>query len=254
MPLISPQLGEHWEARLRRTITGTEAAPMAISRFWCHCHNCKKYESPNMTPQQLSSICRWRIRKLSCEDALVQVGFLDKLPSNGYRAHGFRECNGGLCQRWESGSRGGRPSESEKGNENAGDNKTGAKPDANRHVTGAKPINQPTGSLTTSNEAPQSGRTDSDSSKVYGLDGRTDGRTDGLPSIRALTFRIPTESEVFTYLNCQFKGAGQYARPFLKAMKESGWKSSNDGRQIQNWQNAAKGYANAAARNKINQT
>lgn len=226
-----------------------------------------------MTAEQLRSICRWKIRKISCEAALVQSGFLEKLDPNGYRAHDFSEINGGLCQRWKAGEKGGRPSESEKGNENAADDKTGAKPDANRQLTGKEPINQPIqptnqsiNPIEPTNQPPAaavtpaqtngpkpSGRTDSQILKIVGLDGRTDG-VDGFTSKnRALTFTIPSEQTVQSYLDCKFYGAGQYAKPFLKAMRKSGWKGK-DGRQVQDWRALAKEYAYAAARNQLNQT
>ena len=270
MPLISPDFCDHWKTRLLIQLTGNEAAPLAVIRLWCHCHNCKRYEFPKMTAQQLSSICHWRIRKLSCEDALVQAGFLDKLLPNGYGAHGFRECNAGLCQRWESGSKGGRPSESKKDNENAASDETGRKPDDNRRVTGKEPINQPTNqpinpnkptnqptsavaTLTPMSDPPPTGRTDSDSSKVTGSDGRTDGLTEKLASkMRVLPFTKPDEQTVFTYLDCLFSGAGRFAKPFLKAMTKSHWKDRY-GQPVQDWKAMAKEYANAAARNQIGQ-
>jgi hypothetical protein len=222
-----------------------------------------------MTPEQLSSICHWRIRKISCEAALVQAGFLDKLDPNGYQAHDFSEINAGLCQRWKAGQKGGRPSDGAKSNENADDDKTGAEPDANRQLTGKEPINQPIQPTNQLNQpiqsnqptpavvsaqptiaTGQSGRTVIENHFKGGLDGGMDG-LDGLTSKRALTFVIPDEHAVRTYLiNSAFNGAGQYAKPFLKAMKKSGWKGK-DGRQVQDWRALAKEYANAAARNQL---
>ncbi len=272
MPLISPDFPDHWKTRLLAEITGNEAAPLAVVRFWCYCHACKKWEFPTMTADQLRSICRWKIRKISCEAALTQSGFLDKLDPTGYRAHDFQEINGGLCQRWKAGEKGGRPSESEKGNENATSEETGRKPDDNRQLTGKEPINQsnqPTNQFNQSIEsnptnqppAPAVATSHSEASRSSGgtvienvFKGRLDGRTDGSDGFasknRALTFTIPDERTVSQYLNCSFIGAGQYAKPFLKAMRKSGWKGK-DGRQVQDWRALAKEYAAAAARNQL---
>lgn len=270
MPLVTPDFPDHHKTRFLAKLTGNDAAPMAVIRLWCHCHNCKRYEFPNMTPEQLASIVHWTGRKITAEDALVQAGFLEKLSPSGYKAHDFDQVNAGLCQRWQAGAKGGRPggghSATEKSIENAASAETGAKPYAPSRLTGKEPINQPTNQSINNNQptnqAPAVGHSKTepvpatpeaqrmDLIKSIGGIGRSDGGAGGIASKRALTFRIPTEPEVFNYLNAQNNMAGQFAKSYLKAMNKSGWKGK-DGRQVQDWKAHALEYANTAARNQL---
>ena len=190
---------------------------------------------------------------------------MDKLTPKGFAAHQWNEHNAQLIQKWHAGEKGGRPPKSENANE-LGQNE---KPTDNRPITGTKPDKTrpdqtrsekiektspdktdqttPIASPTFKSDLPPMVRTDSDSSKVIGSDGRLDGLTKGLASnFRALPFGIPTEAEVQSHLKLQFMGAEKYAAPFLKAMQKSHW-TDKEGKPVQSWQNMAKAYANASA-------
>jgi hypothetical protein len=269
--IVQPNFLEHWKTRLLVKITKDPVAPLAVIRLWAHCQHSKRNEFPEMTPAQLASICHWEIRKPACHVAMIKAGFVDKLTPKGFAAHQWNEHNAQLIQKWHAGEKGGRPPKSENANE-LGQNE---KPTDNRPITGTKPDktrpdqtksdmieetkpNQTeqtpaVAAFTPKCDSPPAVRTDSDSSKVFGSDGRADGLTEGLASkMRVLPFRKPTELEVTTYLDMQFNGARQYAKPFLKAMNKSHWKDRK-GQPVQDWKAMAKEYANAAARNQINQ-
>ena len=270
--IVQPDFPEHWKTQLLEKITGDESAPMAVLCLWAHCQHNRRWKFPDMTPAQLASICYWKDRKPPCHIALTQAGFVDKLIPKGFAAHQWDEHNAQLIQKWHAGEKGGRPPKGEeankdKPNEKSTDNRptTGPEPDKTRpdqirpdrpdqtrpDQTDQTPAVVP---LTPKPDSPPTGRTDSDlGSFKVGSDGWTDGLTEGLASkMRALPFPKPTEQTVFTYLNCLFRGAGQYAKPFLKAMTKSHWRDRK-GQPVQDWKAMAKEYANAAARNQINQ-
>lgn len=269
--IVQPDFLEHWKTRQLIELTGDESAPLAVIRLWAHCQHNRRCSFPDMTPVQLASICHWNNRKPACHVALVRCGFIEKLTPKGFAAHQWDQHNAQLIQKWHAGEKGGRPPKSKNANE-SGQNE---KPTDNRPLTGTKPdktrpdqtrsekIDKTSPDKTDQTPAIASSTPKSDSPpmvrmdsvpKVIGTDGGTDGLVAGIASnLRALPFRTPTEAEVTAYLDMQFNGAKQYAKPFLKAMNKSHWKDRN-GQPVQNWQAMAKEYASAAARNQINQT
>ncbi len=263
--IVQPNFLEHWKTRLLVEITKDPSAPLAVIRLWAHCQHSKRNEFPEMTPAQLASICHWENRKPACHVAMIKTRFVDKLTPKGFAAHQWDEHNAQLIQKWHAGEKGGRPPKSENANE-LGQNE---KPTDNRPITGTKPdktrpdqtkseLIEKTRSdqtdqtpavaaLTPKSDSPPTIRMDSDSSKVIGSDGWTDGLTKGLASnLRALPFDIPSESEVRSHLILLFHGAEKYAAPFLKAMQKSHW-TDKEGKPVQSWRNMATAYANASA-------
>jgi len=269
--IVTPSFFDHWKTRLLVQITKDESTPLCLQRLWAYCQECRRHEFHKMTSTQLDSICHWGNRKPSCRAALVKSGFVEQMKPTGFRVHQWDEYNSKLLANWENGKSGGRPPKSE----NPHKTSESQKPNDNPTVTQPKPIDQTrpdqidkkdqtdqTGrqaaivSPATSDALPPVIRAGLDSLKaslVGGTDGRTD--SDGIASNkRSLTFTVPTLAQVRQFLSLQFHGADQFAQPFLKAMQKSGWKSKKDGRQVQRWQDMARAYANAAAKNRLNQS
>lgn len=137
--IVSPDFPEHWKTLRLVEITGDESAPMAVLRLWAHCQHSRRSVFPEMTPAQLSTICRWGKRKPACHIALMKSGFVDKWSPKGFAAHQWNEHNSQLLQKWQAGQKGGRPPASEFPAKNGASGKTDRLPTDNRPLTGTKP-------------------------------------------------------------------------------------------------------------------
>lgn len=133
--IVQPDFPEHWKTRLLVEITKDESSPLAVIRLWAHCQHSRRSEFPEMTKEQLASVCRWNDRKPPCNVALVKAGFVEKLRPKGFAAHQWSEHNAQLLQKWAAGQKGGRPPTAEKANETG----LSEKPTDNRPLTGTKP-------------------------------------------------------------------------------------------------------------------
>jgi hypothetical protein len=262
--IVTPSFFDHWKTRLLIQTTRDESAPLCLQRLWGYCQEARRHEFHEMTPAQLDSICHWGRRKPSCHVALIKSGFLEKLTPKGFAVHQWDEYNASLLQKWEAGKKGGRPAK----NENANEIKENEKPDANRTLTGAKPIDQtrpdqidrsertdPTGSNSAigrsskSDDSPAPPATDrTDSLSKNGLDGLVGRMVGG--SFRVTPFDKPSLDRVKNVLKCScWNGAEKYASAFLKAMDKQDWKDRT-GQNIHDWKAAVKAYACSAERNK----
>ncbi len=117
--IVRPDFCEHFKTKALVELTGDPAAPLAVLYLWGHCQTSRRWEFPEMSPEQLAALCRWGKRKPACHTALIKAGFLDKLSPRGFKARQWDEHNGQLIQKWSVGTKGGRPKKGAgKGDEN----------------------------------------------------------------------------------------------------------------------------------------
>lgn len=108
--IVDPDFLEHHKTRALVELTGDVSAPLAVIRLWGYCQTSKAWEFPKMTPAQLAALCRWRCRKVSCHEALLEAGFVRRIgKSMGFAAHEWELKNGKLIANWTNGPKGGRP-------------------------------------------------------------------------------------------------------------------------------------------------
>lgn len=264
--IVQPDFPEHWKTRHLIELTGDESAPLAVIRLWAHCQHSRRSEFPEMTKEQLASVCRWNDRKPPCHVALVKAGFVERLTPKGYAAHQWSEHNAQLLQKWQAGQKGGRPPTAEKANEMP----DSEKPTDNRPLTGTKPDRPDQIDQTRLIDQIDQTRADGSPSVFVqlrrdleqqatgkdGLDGNvkalvSDGRTDGGKGVEGLACSIaqkltprcgvPTLQEVRNYLLSCFNGAADYAEAFYKAKEKDHWQVN--GKPIHDWKALAKRYA-----------
>lgn len=277
--IVQPDFPEHWKTRQLVQLTGDDSSPLAVIRLWAHCQSNRRWRFPNMTKEQLASVCKWDHRKPPCHVALVKAGFVEKMTPKGFVAHQWDEHNGQLTQKWHAGQKGGRPSASEKTNEKP----DSEKPTDNRPITDQVQA-QPSPDQTSQAEIDQTSQAQNEQAKAptdtpallaqlrasvdaapdggmggnvaaVEMDGREDGGTDGIAAINRLASSVaqkltprcgvPSLQEVRTYLIGCFDGAANYAEPFYKTMEKQHWKDKQR-RPITDWKAMAKAYASKA--------
>lgn len=151
--IVQPDFLGHWKTRLLIEITRDPAAPLSVIHLWAHCQQRRRGDFPNMTPQQLASICHWGERKPDCYLALLKAGFIHRISPKGFEVHEWEEHNKQLIQKWKAGEKGGRPasrdnpsksgdSEEPNGYRPVTDRQSEAKPDSTDRQPGRNPIDQ----------------------------------------------------------------------------------------------------------------
>lgn len=254
--IVQPDFPEHWKTRRLVAITKDESAPLAVIRLWSHCQSSKRSNFPEMTSEQLASICRWEKRKPACHVAMVKAGFVDKLSPKGYAAHQWSEYNSKLFANWENGLLGGRPPK----NKNPNENDENKKPVGSVGLTQPKPIEKTNlidqidlNNPTRGDASPFAAlRVNSSGAGMDALNSESgiggNGLVDGLLSKRVIPFSTPTKEQVRNCLRNTFAGADRFTNAFFKRMTEQHWRYK-DGGQITNWQSVAKAYASTCALN-----
>lgn len=107
--IVQPDFVDHFKTKALVKLTKDESAPLAVLRLWGHCQTSRRWQFPNMTPEQLAALCAWGDRKPACHTAMIKAGYLKRLPEGGFEAHQWDEQNGSLIQKWRVGKLGGRP-------------------------------------------------------------------------------------------------------------------------------------------------
>lgn len=107
--IVQPDFVEHFKTKALVKLTKDEASPLAVLRLWGHCQTSRRWQFPNMTPEQLAALCAWGNRKPACHTALIKAGFVKPLAGGGFEAHQWDQQNGTLIQKWAAGRSGGRP-------------------------------------------------------------------------------------------------------------------------------------------------
>lgn len=249
--IVQPDWLRHWKTLKLVKMTGDPAAPLALIRLWSHCQTSRKWEFPELKRDDLAAICEWNsenISKLSCEKALTDCRWIEKLPGGGYRVHAWEEHNKNLIVNWNRNPSGKPKSDSDsdpagtpraphgepdRPNQTKSDRPNQPKPNA------AAPVPSPSGS---------SGASGKDSLKSNSGDGRTG--LDGVGELvkRAIPFATPSLDQVRNCLRMAFDGAERYAEAFMHTMEKQSWRD-NGGSPLTCWQSVAKAYASKCALN-----
>lgn len=146
--IVEPDFLEHHKTLALVELAGSEAAPLALLRLWGYCQKSRRWEFPEMSEAQLTALCRWRFKRISCAEALIQAGYLRRIGKRvGFAAHEWEVRNAQLIQKWNVGAKSkGRPKKgSEKGVKTDEENnrtETGRLSDDNRTKTDQTRLDQ----------------------------------------------------------------------------------------------------------------
>lgn len=99
MPYLNLDLNyfDHIKPKRLIGLLGRGAAELPL-RLWCYCGNHKAKDGilTGYSTQEIESIVDWRGKPGQCVEAMVTVGFLEKI-ENGFRVHGWDEHEGHLA-------------------------------------------------------------------------------------------------------------------------------------------------------------
>lgn len=107
--IVQPDFLKHFKTQALVKVSRWEAAPLAVLRLWAHCQVSRRWQFPNMTPEQLAALCEWQDHKPACHTALLKAGFIKRMEGGGFEAHQWDEQNSRLVHNWKQGPNGGRP-------------------------------------------------------------------------------------------------------------------------------------------------
>lgn len=110
--IVQPDFLKHFKTQALVKVSRWEAAPLAVLRLWGHCQVSRRWQFPNMTPEQLAALCEWGEHKPGCATALLKAGFIRRMEGGGFEAHQWEEQNSRLVHNWKQGANGGRPKKS----------------------------------------------------------------------------------------------------------------------------------------------
>jgi hypothetical protein len=110
--IVQPDFLKHFKTQALVKVSRWEAAPLAVLRLWGHCQVSRRWQFPNMTPEQLAALCEWGEHKPGCATALLKAGFIRRMEGGGFEAHQWEEQNSRLVHNWKQGPNGGRPKKS----------------------------------------------------------------------------------------------------------------------------------------------
>lgn len=256
--MIRPDFPEHWKTCTLIEITGDPSSPMAIIRFWAHCQHSKRWEFPDMTPDQLARICRWGSRTPACHEALIEAGFVERMDS-GFAAHQWGEHNAGLVANWNNGALSrGRPK------------KNGAapeKPTGIQSETGREPIDrpdQPIGQTDLKDRIGGNEPTPAFGSIQYtNQKEKSNEKPGGEVTSRKKKSGIPTQDQIRDVLTVRLPEAGYNDKEpevadcltprmidqYLRVMAQSSWRDPK-GNPINDWESHVVRYMAGAINNK----
>lgn len=259
--IVQPDFPDHWKTRLLVEITGDPAAPLAVIRLWAHCQNCKRGEFSNMTPAILASVCHWQNSKVKCHVALIQAGFIKKIPSGGFAVHQWAEHNAKLIANWENGAKGGRPPKGTEGANSLDSDVTQRKPTGNPSETDRSDptersdrsdpkVPKPLHDFQKMRQATEGGAEGSlaVALAVGGMERAEERNGISVPDKSMRAQSLPTLNDVERTLRLYGNWAVKWAKPTWSALKKSKMRG-NDGAPIRDLQAWVRSYADACESN-----
>ncbi len=111
--IIETDFPDHWKTQLLIKLTGSDAAPMLMIRFWAFCVQRKTWRFANLSNEALAAICRWPGEPALLRRHLLEAGFLDEEQVDAQTtlliAHDFDRVHSTYVANWKNGALGGRP-------------------------------------------------------------------------------------------------------------------------------------------------
>lgn len=164
--IVDTDFPDHWKTRFLVSLLGDdEAAPVYLLRLWAHCQKRKSETFDSLPPEAVKAISRYTGDAQRLDDALVQVGFIER-DGDFVTFVGWAEYNSGLFANWENGRKGGRPSKN---------------PDKTHGITHGQPMDNPTGT----HQEPRRGEGSRGDEKGDDKSGQDDPQTADKPRQRA---------------------------------------------------------------------